>query len=386
MSDWDWSGTKLTFARQQTELRQKVLNTPLESPELGITERLPLPPGKSVEQLVTEIENGQCRTTSGRILTEPPPYLVPTEDSTTIIGSELGGDPTNIALHSTHGSSSVRNSVAQGYKNTAENSGIVPGLNGDLSEQEEHTLPKEIRCSYFPPFRFSAEFSSIKSLKEKKRVYSKTVFYAGSYWNIYIQKVRPNKSVQLGVYLHRAKETYNQNSGPYKANGISSVLKGDSGPLPTPDVGPRFDHNATLLTTDGDEDGSGGENSSTGGGVSSANAANSSAVRCSHDLSSQPPVPAIAPYTDVRPMIQTYFKIFSPSKRGKLLSLFSSEPDSFNFSQSWGWKSSTLNMDEAGGLDNDPEGKLKFMVVLGMLSLISHESEHSLILCSLGNV
>ncbi|RPA81252.1 hypothetical protein BJ508DRAFT_115763 [Ascobolus immersus RN42] len=347
---------------QQTELRQKVLNTPLDSPELGITERLPIPTGKSVDQVFQDIETGQYRTTAGRLVTEPPKFVVPTEDSTTIIGSEFG-DQSNAAMHGAHGASSVRNSVAQGYKNTAENTGVIPGLDGDLPEEDDHLPPKkEVRCSYFPPFRFSAEFSSIKSLKEKKRVYSKTVFYAGSYWNIYIQKVRPNKSVQLGVYLHRAKETHSQNAS-YKSNPHASLLKAD-GPLPSPDVGPRFDHNATLLTTDADEDGSGGESSSTGGGVTSSNGTNTSTIRCSHDLASQPSVPAIAPYTDVRPMIQTYFKIFSPSKRGKLLSLFSSEPDSFNFSQSWGWKSSTLNMDEAGGLDSE-EGKLKFMVVLG---------------------
>ncbi len=63
-----------------------------------------------------------------------------------------------------------------------------------------------LRTPSSPPFRFSAEFPNPRFLKEKKRVYSRTVSYAGSLWNIYIQKVRSAKNVQLGVYLHRAKE------------------------------------------------------------------------------------------------------------------------------------------------------------------------------------
>jgi hypothetical protein len=72
--------------------------------------------------------------------------------------------------------------------------------------------------------------------------------------------------------------------------------------------------------------------------------------------------PALDYYVDTRPMIQTYFKIFSPSRKGKMLSMFSSRPDSFNFSQSWGWKSSSLILDEVGGGE---DSSLRFMVVLG---------------------
>ncbi|KAI7286784.1 hypothetical protein KC340_g18168 [Hortaea werneckii] len=57
-------------------------------------------------------------------------------------------------------------------------------------------------------------------------------------------------------------------------------------------------------------------------------------------------IPALPPYIDVRPTIKTYFKIFSPSRAGRMLSLYESAPDKFNFSQSWGWKSSTLMLDE----------------------------------------
>ncbi len=40
------------------------------------------------------------------------------------------------------------------------------------------------------------------SLKEKSRLHSHTIWYAGSCYNVYAQAVR-KKGLQLGVYLHR---------------------------------------------------------------------------------------------------------------------------------------------------------------------------------------
>ena len=54
----------------------------------------------------------------------------------------------------------------------------------------------------YEPFRFSVEFWGVQSLKEGTRLYSQTVFYAGSCYNVYTQAVR-KKGVQLGIYLHR---------------------------------------------------------------------------------------------------------------------------------------------------------------------------------------
>ena len=81
--------------------------------------------------------------------------------------------------------------------------------------------------------------------------------------------------------------------------------------------------------------------------------------------------PALPPYIDGRPTIKTYFKIFTPSKGGRMLSVYESAPDKFNFSQSWGWKSSNMVLDdkilgfEEGGRGKD--GRLRFMVVIGMI-------------------
>ena len=78
---------------------------------------------------------------------------------------------------------------------------------------------------------------------------------------------------------------------------------------------------------------------------------------------------AMPPYMDSRPTIKTYFKIYSPSKAGRLLSIYESAPDKFDVSKSWGWKSSQMQLDDGiGGADNvkfGKDGKLRYMVVIG---------------------
>ncbi|KAI7381873.1 hypothetical protein KC332_g16781 [Hortaea werneckii] len=402
--------------------------------------------------------------------------------------------------------------------------------------------------SHFPPFRFVAEFPPPRLLKERKRIYSQTVFYAGSLWNLYVQKVSTGGSrnsnagasgtggsggKQLGVYLHRAKERGDgdgSGAGSAASGGSSGrpsldeqrnlrasvderigvleremrirrererevlglgpdgrrrrrsrrgVVGGGGGPAradleaggqgraspasitttggscvgggsgggslarqenpgshtrpssssaaagpsignetastpeqdsiraaypsgsseetmftpasvesewdsPDDDFGDEFDADDAdlrdledFLDDDDDDsdydealdldeygtfvpgpgrDGGGGG----GGGQYPAPPPTSSTSPHHPHLSSLPPsshhhpphphppstIPALPPYIDVRPTIKTYFKIFSPSRAGRMLSLYESAPDKFNFSQSWGWKSSTLMLDE----------------------------------------
>ncbi|GAB1742944.1 hypothetical protein NU219Hw_g8646t1 [Hortaea werneckii] len=368
------------------------------------------------------------------------------------------------------------------------------------------TPPPTQTYTHFPPFRFVAEFPPPRLLKDRKRVYSQTVFYAGSLWNVYIQKVSSagtrnhsngtgagggggSGGKQLGVYLHRAK-------GPGERDGSGSVSGASSG-RPSVDEqrhsrasvderigvleremrvrrerewevmrlgsgrrrrsarmmagGEQQDGSAdavrrggpastTTTTTGGTGSGGGGayltrqqdqdpRPSSTGPPIGneppstelprdSLRAAYPSAsseeitftpasldesewdsspdddvfdpneadlqdledlldddeyTSSEEDLDepyppfiagappsstswSPPPshsssprketLPVLPPYIDTRPTIQTYFKIFSPSRGGRMLSLYESAPDKFNFSQSWGWKSSTLMLDE----------------------------------------
>ena len=85
--------------------------------------------------------------------------------------------------------------------------------------------------------------------------------------------------------------------------------------------------------------------------------------------------PTLPTYVDGRPTIKTYFKIYSPSKGGRMLSVYESAPDLFNFSQSWGWKSSTMVLDDGlcgyecngEGARGSRDGRLRFMVVIGMI-------------------
>lgn len=48
------------------------------------------------------------------------------------------------------------------------------------------------------------------------------------------------------------------------------------------------------------------------------------------------------PYLDQRKILRAYFSIHCPSPMGSSLTKFSSRPDNFTLSQSWGWKSSSL--------------------------------------------
>lgn len=182
----------------------------------------------------------------------------------------------------------------------------------------------------FPPFRFSAEFEQVSSLKEDTRVYSHTVFYAGSYWNIYIHdKFRARKSRQLGVYLHRVEIKSSAVGGPLEVTSPSSH-KSESSSFP-----PARDAQGNLL-------GSMPENK--------------------------------RPYVDQRSTISTYFKIYCPSRRGASkigITEFRSGPDEFHKSQSWGWKSRGLCAYDEKELLNTQNGSdiggLKFMIVLGVV-------------------
>ncbi|KAK3074147.1 hypothetical protein LTR53_003677 [Teratosphaeriaceae sp. CCFEE 6253] len=319
--------------------------------------------------------------------------------------------------------------------------------------------PPEVRYTRFPPFRFAAEFPNPRLLKEKKRVYSRTVFYAGSLWNIYIQKVATTRNKQLGVYLHRAKERETEEviagtSGLAQGSVDERIGQLEREMILRSERRERRQRRRTTVGSDGAE-GDGGESSGSAGDhdtsllgavgdspsirsstmrnllsrgrsqkagqtdITGSAPAGSSPAFATADESLTPGsedsdldvdddseterlitasrqfhVPTLPPYVDARPTIKTYFKIYSPSRGGRMLSVYESAPDKFNFSQSWGWKSSTLMLDDGllgddgddATLPKDDEvgsspaekpvgggrtmkgrgdGKLRFMVVIG---------------------
>lgn len=232
--------------------------------------------------------------------------------------------------------------------------------------------PAAVNYTKYPPFRFAAEFPNPRLLKEKKRVYSRTVFYCGSLWNIYVQRVA-SRNKQLGVYLHRVDSDGSEDIELSTSDGTNSIrdvlgqgqqksgqrdILGSSPPSAS-DSFPGAGCNDSAEDSDSDAD-----------------------IRTEAEhlakLASKRRVPTLPPYVDARPTIKTYFKIYSPSRGGRMLSVYESAPDLFNYAQSWGWKSSTLMLDE-GMTDEDGEDtgenfgekessrrtKLKFMVVIG---------------------
>lgn len=227
-----------------------------------------------------------------------------------------------------------------------------------------------------PPFRFSVEFWDVDTLKERSRLHSRTVWYAGSLYNVYVQVVR-KKGVQLGVYLHRQSSV-----DPPPPCSVPAV------PAPTGSTGSRTSAQVSAhsgrpasSSVSGSVVSSPRPNSShshtnTGGysssglpilplsrsttpvsipspGLASSLPSSSSSSILASIPSAPLMLPATAPasapqqpYRDPRPAVSAYFAISCASATGGSMTRFTSAPDVFSVSQSWGWKSSSLRTDE----------------------------------------
>ncbi|KAF2669937.1 hypothetical protein BT63DRAFT_359158, partial [Microthyrium microscopicum] len=461
----------------QMELRQKVMNTPMDEMELGITNALDLKGSDALASdspEVTEPKGKQRESTQTpslleepiTIINQPPKarrFWIPSSDCTMVMGGNAdpvvstGSGPSALRIASRF-SAAVDPPEVQWTSEVAStpfgNRDLTtrPRTPGGHSSTDPPNLgqPTPNAYSKFPPFRFSAEFPAPKFLKEKKRVYSRTVFYAGSLWNIYIQKMRSAKqNFQLGVYLHRAKERDpdeltngngpttvderighleremrmggsdrhslprrssagrslrrlrnasmgNQPPANTSAGRSSSTLNFNDSPSAASTMTlysrrardrnsmSRFS-DSTMQTFIGfdsdssDSDSSGQltalEDAQVDADAQSMYAQSMYSIGQNQNPTYIPPrISAVPSYSDSRQTIRTYFKIYSPSKGGRLLSVYESAPDQFDFSQSWGWRSSTLMLDE--GLDDEVDdeggkkkgtGMLRFSVVIGNL-------------------
>ena len=423
------------------ELRQKVLNTRELDMELGLTQvsdelfddgpsdegnlikSSPSPDlasinskGKQPESSSHDGDGDEMESGSWDGNGKPRKFWIPHTDSTSV----MGGNPDSL-VHASNGtrpyltrhlsrfSASIDPVDVQWASDFTAAANERPHTPGRSTTAEPVT---PISYTHYPPFRFSAEFPNPKNLREKKRVYSKTVWYAGSLWNVYIQKVETTKNMQLGVYLHRAKEKDNpedvRHGSVDERIGQMEMLMRRNG------HNRRHQHRRVSRGDADDSSGSGGdadttlvaptlaETSSRANAISSLLQGNSimkaSQTPGTLTLSTLPDrsynpssigsddennnddlekaskrynrMPTMPPYVDDRPTIKTYFKIYSPSKGGRMLSVYESAPDHFNFSQSWGWKSSTMILDDAqlGYEDENSvrrgDGKLRFMVSL----------------------
>ena len=394
------------------ELRQRVLNSHENDLELGLSEEAeeyedikPDPP------VNTAVEKGKGREGAQEETTEmesdswdgngkPRKFWIPTNDISCVMG---GGRDVRLSAdwntHSHRLSSSLEPSdVIWASDFTGSAADISNSLaRNNLSSQ---AVP---RFSHYPPFRFSAEFPHPRTLKEKKRVYSQTVFYAGSLWNLYIQRVNTSKSQQLGIYLHRAKDkdpsddplaqfipsasvddrigqleremllrkTERRSHPQHRSwragdrdddDDEADFMAGNepsfhqstthaTGPIhrqrsatPTrnPTTGTLFN---SLLLPDTDISSPETPHFSFFPPTSTSNSTTNPTIPSTTNstltsfppqpqqstpqrqhLPSRPAISTIPPYTDARPTIKTYFKIYSPSKAGRMLSIYESAP------------------------------------------------------------
>ncbi len=418
----------------QMELRQRIVNAPELDEVLGLSKESEEIQEAPVPEEASEATDGKGKERDTNVYDDqedddemesgswdgngrPRKFWIPNVDSTSVTGANP--DTSLYATPSTNRPYISRLSASIDPVDVQWASDFTASANERPTTADRNEPIPPISYTNYPPFRFAAEFPNPRNLKEKKRVYSRTVWYAGSLWNVYIQKVETTKNTQLGVYLHRAKEKEGSedshhrhtssvderigqvellmrrnrnrrrsrgesldedasNSGtdpdstlvahglPSRAATISNLLRGGSrddssvtksSQTPSPfTLSLPYNSTPNLLDSDDNDE------------------AASNRESCSTNHS----VPTIPTYIDGRSTIKTYFKIYSPSKGGRMLSVYESAPDLFNFSQSWGWKSSTMVLDDAlcgydGGGDSGVNGKggrdgrLRFMVVIGML-------------------
>jgi len=422
------------------ELRQRIVNAKELDMELGLAFRSeesleqPAPDsatlikssnstgdargkGKQIELVQHEDEEDEMDSGSWDGNGKPRKFWIPHVDHTSV----SGGNPESIVAttsrpHVTRHFSQLSGTIdpqdvqwASDFTASMAERPQTPGR----SHQSEPVQP--IHYTHYPPFRFAAEFPNPRNLKEKKRVYSRTVWYAGSLWNVYIQKVETTKNTQLGVYLHRAKEKeghedLRHGSVDERIGQVEMLMRRNERQNRRQTLGePRADPDEDTSNSSGDPDATlvpGNPNpadslrvtalsnllrgdgitksSQSPGTLTLANlpdrAYNAAALNSDNNDNDDPidkagkdRVPALPPYVDGRPTIKTYFKIYSPSKGGRMLSLYESAPDHFNFSQSWGWKSSTMILDDGllgyEDVGGKKDGRLRFMVVIGMFLL-----------------
>ncbi|KAG6814427.1 hypothetical protein H0H92_007430 [Tricholoma furcatifolium] len=223
--------------------------------------------------------------------------------------------------------------------------------------------------SPYPPYRFAVEFWDLELLKEKSRLYSRTIWYAGSLFNTYIQVVRKKGQVQLGIYLHRQSsiEPIPAASAPAPppAAPTSSTPSQNLALIPharpsLPHLFPPLTHSITNYPSSRSmTPSSGGSSASTSGSPSTSLP---SSLSASSSTSPSPALPATSspvtppqPYRDPRPSISAYFMISCASATGSSQTRFTSAPDVFSVGQSWGWKSSSLSTEEY--MDTRAEGE-----------------------------
>ncbi|CUA77499.1 hypothetical protein RSOLAG22IIIB_02514 [Rhizoctonia solani] len=219
-----------------------------------------------------------------------------------------------------------------------------------------------VKWSTNEPFRFSVEFWGLDTLKEKNRLHSQTVWYAGSLYNVYVQVIK-KKGMQLGVYLHRQSAV---DPIPPASAPPSFVLLNP--PTPTGNDAVLVSPSPSSLPL----------RSSLWAGstivpVAAPPASTPRTGTTPPDRDApvtSPPSAPSAPWRDPRRIIRSYFILSCPSLIGSSITRFQSGPDDFKISQSWGWKSSCLwsenDSDDSSAIEDD-WNSLRATVTIGVV-------------------
>lgn len=335
-----------------TELRQKVLNAHENDLELGLAHTAvpedldapqPDPKGKQPKrETVEEVEDSYIDSESWDGNARPRKFWIPDSDISCVMGGTREAHAAAAANSTDWNQTASRLSASLEPTDMTWASDFVPDSGRPLSQNLSNATSPNY--SNFPPFRFSAEFPNPRGLKDKKRIYSRTFWYAGSLWNVYIQRMHNSKSQQLGIYLHRAKEIWA--AGDLLAEPVPASVDDRIGQLEREmllrkterrariwSIGAPEPHQSSMLSmmdSDSGMDRSRKEAKSPEFWADSLRPSTPSAPRLP-DLDEEDEellranswnsVPTMQTYLDSRPIIKTYFKIYSPDRAGRLLSM-----------------------------------------------------------------
>lgn len=305
-------------------------------------------PGDAVEPFFSEQESS--------------PATSPVDEAIFLHGRPSNGRVTLPAIHSTHSE--------------------YFGIYDTTAELSKSSLTS--KWTRFPPLRFGVEFWDLDLLREKNRLHSQTVWYAGSLFNVYTLVVRKKDAAgfQLGIYLHRQSSV---ESVPLMS--IPSISSRHLLPLRHSIAIPLSESNGSLTS----------EGSSSNSSITqtihlpnvnararlSINADGTGTFSRGPSPATSRPVTATAsltpslaqaaapgqPYRDPRALISAYFTISCAGPSGSSITKFSSAPDVFGVGQSWGWKTSSFKSEEflQAGLNGQPKKSLRATVTLGLV-------------------
>jgi hypothetical protein len=318
----------------QSILRHRITTNPSREKDLGISS-----PTSSLSAADASLpgEDHQSK----------PYYLVP-EDSSVRIGDSTGIEGATMDQLLT---GSTRETKRATSTPTSECNffGILPERQ-TVSTCVKTDQAGNSKWTQYPPFRFGIEFWDVECLKEKTRMHSHTVWYAGSLYNAYVQVIR-KKGVQLGVYLHRQShiDPFPPFSVPHYRRveprlKIQKSLSTFSGPS-------TIHHSSSLPAIVANSSSTTPNRSTTP--ISAHDVAGSPSTVSPHSSSTTPVLHPPQPYRDPRSSISAYFSISCCSATGSLITRLTSGPDVFAISQSWGWKSSSLKPEEYLELGED---------------------------------